>query len=334
MRITKRGLTLGLAVVWLLDAALQFQPYMFSRAFATDTLGGVAGGNPAAVSAPVNWVGHIVEHHPVPTNAVFAVVQLAIALGLLWRPTVRAALAASVAWSLLVWWLGEGLGGLLLGTSTLLNGAPGAVLLYAVLAVVLWPRRGEADSAPPGQAAALAWTGTWLLFAVLQLLPQDRSGSAVSGVFADDASSAPHWLAVPAGHIASTIGDNGAYVVAIVVVAVLLALAALVPGLPRRAAAVGGGLLALVIWAFAQDFGNIFSGSSTDPNSGPLLILMAVALAGAAGQRFAVGGVITPYGAPASARRTNLITTDLRTHHPVVDNPVNDQVRTPAAYSL
>ena len=36
-------------------------------------------------------------------------IQLALAAGLLCRPTVRAALAGTVAWALAVWWLGEGL---------------------------------------------------------------------------------------------------------------------------------------------------------------------------------------------------------------------------------
>ena len=58
----------------------------------------------------------------------------ALGLGIAWRPTVRLALAASIAWSLAVWWLGEGLGGILAGTASPVNGAPGPVLFYAILA--------------------------------------------------------------------------------------------------------------------------------------------------------------------------------------------------------
>ena len=46
-------------------------------------------------------------------NAIFATIQVALGLGIAWRPTVRLALAASVLWSLAVWFLGEGLGGVL-----------------------------------------------------------------------------------------------------------------------------------------------------------------------------------------------------------------------------
>ena len=43
-------------------------------------------------------------------NSVFATIQLLLALGIAYRPTVRVALAASIVWALGVWWFGEGLG--------------------------------------------------------------------------------------------------------------------------------------------------------------------------------------------------------------------------------
>jgi hypothetical protein len=49
--------------------------------------------------------------------------------GLIYRPTVKVALLASFGWSLGVWWIGEGLGGLSTGTASPLTGAPGAALL-------------------------------------------------------------------------------------------------------------------------------------------------------------------------------------------------------------
>ncbi len=72
-------------------------------------------------------------------NTIFATIQLLLGVGIAFRPTVRFALAASIAWSLGVWWFGEGLGGVLNGGADPLNGAPGAVILYALLAVLLWP---------------------------------------------------------------------------------------------------------------------------------------------------------------------------------------------------
>ena len=142
----RRRLQLALGVIWLLDGMLQFQPFMFGKGF-SQMLAGTAPGNPAVIARPVLWSAAIEGRHPSLLNAIFGVLQVLLGLGIAWRPTVKPALAASVAWALAVWWLGEGLGGLLAGTASPVNGAPGAVLLYALLAVLLWP----ADRDSPGR---------------------------------------------------------------------------------------------------------------------------------------------------------------------------------------
>src|SRR5580658_2379200 len=142
----RRRLQLALGVIWLLDAMLQFQPFMFGRRFG-QMLAASAHGNPTVVAGPVTWSAAIISHHVAVLNAIFAVTQLLLGLGIAWRPTVRLALAASVAWAVAVWWLGEGLGGILTGTASPVNGAPGAVILYALLAVLLWP--APRHPAPP-----------------------------------------------------------------------------------------------------------------------------------------------------------------------------------------
>src|SRR2546429_1185362 len=134
----RRKLQLALAVIWVLDGILQYQPSMFTKSF-PDMLAESALGNPAVVAGPITWSASLIDHHVVVLNAIFATIQLALGLGIAWRPTLRLALAASVAWSLAVWWLGEGFGGILAGTASPVNGAPGPVILYAALAVLLWP---------------------------------------------------------------------------------------------------------------------------------------------------------------------------------------------------
>ena len=124
---------------------------MFTKAF-PGMLAGTAAGNPAFVASPVTWSAALITHHLVVLNAIFATVQVALGLGIAWRPAVRLALAASVLWSLAVWFLGEGLGGVLAGPASLADGAPGAVILYALLAVLLWPRQRK--SARPGSPPA------------------------------------------------------------------------------------------------------------------------------------------------------------------------------------
>src|SRR5271154_3614698 len=150
----RRKLQLALAAAWLLDGILQYQPSMFSRSF-PQMLVDSAQGNPAVVAGPITWSAGFIDHHLAVLNGLFATIQLALGLGIAWRPTVRLALGASVAWALGVWWLGEGLGGVLAGTASPVNGAPGAVILYALLAVLLWPAdRDPAAQNPPAQFAA------------------------------------------------------------------------------------------------------------------------------------------------------------------------------------
>ena len=112
----RRLLQLALAAIWLLDGVLQYQGFMFTKGFSDDA-GRLGGRQPRIIARPITWDAALVEHHLVLLNSVFATVQLLLGLGIAWRPTVRPALAASIAWSVAVWWFGEGLGMVLTGTS-------------------------------------------------------------------------------------------------------------------------------------------------------------------------------------------------------------------------
>src|SRR5580693_2361597 len=184
---SRRVLQLALAGLWLLDAVLQYQSAMFSRAF-PQMLADAARGNPAVIADPITWSARLTDHHVVAMNAIFATIQLLLGLGIAWRPTVRLALGASIAWALAVWWLGEGLGMVLTGTASPVNGAPGAVILYAVLAVLLWPADRDPDApfaagraVGAGVARAL-WLAVWGALAVFAVLPASRAPQALSGM--------------------------------------------------------------------------------------------------------------------------------------------------------
>ena len=140
----RRGLQVALGLVWLLDAALQYQPYMFSRNFVTSVLEPASMGSPALLAGPAAAAARIIAHDVVAWNAAFATIQLALAAGLLWRRTARAALYATIGWALAVWLLAEGAGGVLSGMTGMANpltGAPGAAVLYALLALLILPSR-------------------------------------------------------------------------------------------------------------------------------------------------------------------------------------------------
>ena len=141
----RRALQLCLASLWLVDGVLQVQAFMFSHGFAR-LVDAAARGNPALIAGPVTWAGRLVGEHGALVTSAIAVAEILLGLGIAWRPTVKLALGASIAWSAGVWWLGEGLGGVLVAGASPVTGAPGAVILYAALAVVLWPGSGPSGS--------------------------------------------------------------------------------------------------------------------------------------------------------------------------------------------
>jgi hypothetical protein len=277
----RRVLQLGLAAVWLLDGVLQYQSWMFTKAFG-QMLAGAASGNPAVIASPITWDAHLVEHYPVLLNAVFATIQLLLGLGIAWRPTVRVALGASIAWSLAVWWLGEGLGGVLATPDSAVAGGPGAVILYALLAVLLWPtdRPGPfvAARAIGAPVARALWLVLWGGMAAIQLLPVNRAPQAVHDDVTAMAAGEPRWLAALVHGTGSLTAHRGlAFSVALAVLFGLLALAVYLPAPAVRVTVVAAVVAGLLIWIPGQAFGGILAGGMTDPNSGPLLVLIALA---------------------------------------------------------
>jgi hypothetical protein len=286
----RRALQLSLGALWLLDAALQYQPYMFTKAFPRDVLAPAGPGNPAFVERSVHWSAHLTAAHVVELNAVFASVQLLIALGLFTRATVRIALVGSVMWGLGVWWMGEGFGGLLSGPQSPVMGAPGAAFLYAVIAILVWPptddraRRREGSAAVatsgriPATVARLGWLALWGFFAFESLQAANRSPSALHDMVTGMQDGEPGWMQAVTRFGARALDQHGTE--ASIVLAILFAAIALsVFGGDRvtRTGLVAAVVVAGALWVFAQAFGEIATGEATDPNTGPLLVLLAAA---------------------------------------------------------
>ncbi len=281
-----RGLLLALSTIWVLDGVLQLQPFMFRSGADgfSGMLAGTAAGNPTGVARSITWNANLVDHHAVVADALFAVVQLCIGLGIAWRPTVRLALGSSVVWSLGVWWFGEGLGGILHGAGTPLAGGPGAVLFYALLAVLLWPR-------PPGEAvpfaaagavgarrARIVWVATWTTLAVLALLGAGRAADEAQVVIRGVDSGQPGWLATLDRTVSSALAGHGFEVaVAFAVVAMLVGAGVYLPAAYVRVVTSAAVLVGLVLWVVTENFGMILAGGATDPNSGPVIVLLALA---------------------------------------------------------
>ncbi len=293
----RRWLQIGLGVVWVLDAALQYQPYMFSRDFITSVVDPVSSGNPAPIASSVTAAGQILLHNVVLFNAAFATIQLAIGAGLLWRLTVKAALAGAIAWGLSVWLLGEGLGGILTGSASPLTGAPGAAVLYVLLAVLIWPRRAPSEGliaegriAAPASAMSVAATSRlgprwsrlcWLLLwgssAYFLLQAQVRAPGHLSAAIGGLADGEPGWLASIDRSVAHAVGSSGGVISLVLAVSFLLVGLAVFRPAATRPSLILAVISAAAIWVLTENLGGIFTGTGTDPNTGPLLILLAAA---------------------------------------------------------
>ena len=282
----RRCLQLALAAIWLLDGVLQYQSFMYTKAFG-QMLAATAPGNPAVIADPVTWAAKIIEQHPVSTNTAFATIQLLLGLGIAWRPARKPALAASVVWSVAVWWFGEGLGGVLNGGASPVNGAPGAVILYALLAVLLWPvtttaagsRAPFVAARPAGLRTAQAlWLVLWGSLAYFAAIPANRAAQGLHDMVAGMAPGEPGWLSWINRGAAGLLAHNG--LAASIVLAAGLAVIAVgvfLPAPAARASVVLAIVVSVLIWVAGQDLGGILAGGATDPNSGPLLVLLALA---------------------------------------------------------
>ncbi|MGA2304570.1 MAG: hypothetical protein ABSH29_10260 [Acidimicrobiales bacterium] len=287
-RITARTIQIGLGIIWLADGLFQLQPKMLGTAFANGVIVPSAQGQPAIISSVITHTAHLMAAQPVPTDLVFAGIQLLIGAGLLIRETVKPALVLSFVWALGVWSLGEGFGGLFNGTAMPLTGAPGAALLYLAIGLLIWPRRVPRDAHGPAAAAAegplgegggiALWALVWCGFGLLWLLPASSKSGALSAALKSAAAGEPGWLSHLQLSVAHSLGNGGGSVA--IVAAFLSFFIGVGPVLFRHYGIflIAGVAMALDFWVLGQAFGQIFTGMATDPNTGPLLVLLALAV--------------------------------------------------------
>ena len=292
--LSRRTLCYVLGLLWLLDGALQLQSFMFTAGFAHQVIAPAAAGQPWFVAVPINWNARLIGGHPALLNAFFAGTQLALGSGFILKRTIRVAIIASSAWAVCVWYLGEGLGGLASGHVTALVGAPGAAILYVVLAAAAWPVGPVAGDQVNGSGPSPLslrrpprwvigfWSALWLGSAVLNLLPRNFSASALSSQVSVNISSVPSWLAAGDRAVASGIERGGLEgVLATVMIELAIGLLSLSRSRFQLPAVYAGMALAGLYWAVGQSFGQLFSGQATDPSTGPLVVAVGLAAIGA-----------------------------------------------------
>ena len=150
-----------------------------------------------------------------------------------------------------------------------------------------------------------AWCALWLSGAGLQLLSGNNSSASLTMMLRAAQSNAPGWVAGIDRHLVGLRLPVWASA-AVIALYVLVAVWALVPGWTRDLSIGLGVVVAVVGWLLFQGLGDLTSGQATDPNTGPLVVLLALAVASAAVPRDASRelDVTAERAVPAPARVT------------------------------
>lgn len=281
--ITRRKVQVALGLIWLLDGALQFQSFMYSQGFIGEVIEPMTVMEPAWAKESILWAAHLAGGDLAFWNTGFALIQCLIGIGLLYRPAVKPALAASFAWVLVVWWFGEGFGMVLMNMGSPFTGTPGPVLLYALVGLTVWPGGREGgDSAAAsgvlGERGGLAiWSAVWTCAALLWIEVLTRPVFSLSGALIEASDDSMPWLDHLQRSLATAVQGDGKSLAAL-----LLVLSLLVAGGVwtrwRRSALALGVLVSLVYWVLGQSLGGLTTGTATDPGAGPLMVLLALAV--------------------------------------------------------
>lgn len=265
----------GLGILWIVDALLQAQPIMFTTSFISNVLAPAAAGQPAWIATPMIGGMRLWEQAPVLWNVGAIGVELLIGCLLLAgysRPVWgRSGLILSVGWGLLVWYFGEGLGGLFVGSPTYLSGAPGSALLYVLLAGALLLPRSIWSSRHLLPVLRHAVGALWAVGALFQLASLYWSPLGLASVLQNVAMMPlPSGLAALDAQLVASMASAPALWNAAMCAVMFALAAAFLLGRGSRTLYTLALVWLAFLWVVFQGVGMVFSGMATDPNT-PLL---------------------------------------------------------------
>lgn len=294
MLLSQTRLRQLLGLLWLIDGGLQLQPQMFTMNMVNGVMVPMTNGQPGPIAASLHYIIQVTTQNLTLVNLIIAVVQILLGIWLLTGSGVKQAVIFSFVWAFVVWYGGEGMSMLLTGQASVLTGAPGAVLLYPLLGLAIYPR--QSTDAPSKSSRTridgegllsrlhlrYVLAGFWLFAALLQLQPywwhQGQISQAISGMVGQGGLNA--FVVDPVLQWLSTITASIEISLNIVLILVFLGLgiALVVVKQDRvRPFLIASIVVSIVIWYCAEAFGMILTGMATDFNSGLLLVVMALA---------------------------------------------------------
>ena len=159
------------------------------------------------------------------------------------------------------------------------------MILYALLAVLLWPADRPGVTAPfvaaravGAPVARLLWLMLWGSLAYFALTPANRAPQALHDMIAGMTGGEPGWVTGLEKQAAALLAHQGlAASVVLAVALIVIAAGVFLPPPLARGTLILALVVAAFIWVFGEAFGQILTGGATDPNSAPLLALLALA---------------------------------------------------------
>ena len=240
-------------------------------------------GQPDVIRRSILFAVGVIATHAAAWDTLFVAVQGAIGLGLVVGRFERLAVAASIPFAFGVWWVGEGLGMLPTGFALLPSGAPGPVVLYALLGLLAWPHlTADAAAAVRARAGRIVWVVLWAGQAALLVPWRFPSGQVLSAAASEGGSDGPRLLGALSRHVQSLAFGHGVLMAfALAACELAVGLGVLSPRYARPALCVGVGLSAAVLggvpgcrgdrrrWGDRRRCGAALRAAGTLPHAGP-----------------------------------------------------------------
>ncbi len=292
MLFSRKVLQRILGVLWLIDGLLQLQPQMFTMNMVNGVMRPMLDGQPGLFEPSLQFIVTQTTLHLVAVNWLIATVQILLGLGFLFLPDrwMKEVVIVSIVWAFVVWYGGEGMSMLFTGQASILSGAPGAVLLYPLLGLAVYPRnqangamaRNSDDGLLP--RGALRWTlsGFWFFAALLQLQPHwwqlQQISQAIGAMVGQGGLNS-----VLVDPILTNLANATANIEVPLNITLIVLFLALGCGLAfakenqLRFFLVASIVLSVIVWYCSQAFGMILTGMATDFNSGLLLVVISLA---------------------------------------------------------
>ncbi len=258
-------------ILWIFDGILQMQ-LPFLTLFVQYNLIPLLGSEPI-VTFLTKYAIALWNVNPPVIDVIASLLQVYIgAFFLIYKKgfIFRFSQISAIGWSLTIWIFGEGFGGILSSSASLLTGSPGSALFYAIASFLLLIFEQESSSGRVGTVTKLTMISTFLGFAISQILPSNGFWTALPisffpspFAFLNDLTSITAFISREASIL------NGVYALIMFSIGISWLV------VPRHAAYMTL-LWGFFTWYVYQGLGIFGMTYSTDPNTGLPLILISL----------------------------------------------------------